>query len=71
MIFLLSSEENLIKITAARDEFKDKSEELETSFEKCKVDLKEYVHKEKLASETMTDLSSQNAKYRVLLEGHE
>ena len=68
---LKTAESDLIVVTAARDEFKEKSEELETSLAKTKVDLKEFTHKEVLASETCTDLAGQNAKYRALFTTHE
>ena len=54
---LKKSDADLITVTAARDEFKEKSEEFETSLLKTKVDLKEFSHKELLASETCTDLA--------------
>lgn len=52
-----AAEADLIVVTAARDEFKEKSEELETGLAKTRVDLKEYTHKEYLSSDTSHDLS--------------
>ena len=48
---LKKADSDVVSLTIARDLYKEKSEELELSFQKCKIDLKEYKHKETLASE--------------------
>ena len=58
-------------LTVARDEYKEKAVELELGFGKCKIDLKEFVHKETLASENSTEYMESNAKSRALWTSHE
>ncbi len=56
---LKKAQGSLQGVTDARDEFKEKSEELHVELEKTKIDLKEYMHKEKLSSEEAAEATDQ------------
>ena len=68
---LKKADADVVVLTAARDEFKEKSEELDLSYQKCKIDLKEYIHKETLASDINAEFQESNAKFRALWTEHE
>lgn len=68
---LKAADGDVFSLTAARDEYKERSEELEIQLQKCRIDLKEYTHKEHLASDINSELQVSNSKFRALWAEHE